>query len=145
MYVCYHTKTSDSKKCDNQPITNSKVHNQDQNFLEMKHPASIKSKLAILWSHLFPNVKDFIVTLMTTFFILYVLVQLKNNGNTGNKVNQQISSYKVKYPKIISKVEILQSSNFTYIWLLNKPYENEVILTGQNPNAASLLIFCMLL
>ena len=98
----------------------------------MKHPASIKSKLAILWSHLFPNVKDFIVTLVTTFFILYVLVQLKNNGNTGNKVNQQISSYKVKYPKIISKVEILQSSNFAYIWLLNKPYENEVIFAGQN-------------
>ena len=29
---------------------------------------SIKSKLAVLWSHLFPNIKDFIVTLVTTLF-----------------------------------------------------------------------------
>ena len=27
----------------------------------------------------------------------------------------------------------LQSWTFAYIWLLNKPYVNEVTLTGQNP------------
>ena len=27
----------------------------------------------------------------------------------------------------------IQPLNFAYVWLLNKPYENEVFLTGQNP------------
>ena len=31
------------------------------------------------------------------------------------------------------EVCIVQLPTFPYIWLLNKPYENEVTLTGQNP------------
>ena len=32
----------------------------------------------------------------------------------------------------LKNVENIQPSNFAYIWLLNKPYENEVTLAGQN-------------
>ena len=53
---------------------------------------SIKSKLAIFWSHVFPNVKDFIVTLLTTVFVLYVMVQLKKkSGHTASAKNQKIA------------------------------------------------------
>ena len=32
-----------------------------------------------------------------------------------------------------SKTDNVQLLTFAYIWLLNKPYENEVTLTGENP------------
>ena len=39
----------------------------------------------------------------------------------------------------ISPIDYIQSLNFAYKQLLNKPYENEVNLTGQNPP----LQFCL--
>ena len=38
---------------------------------------------------------------------------------------------------------VIQLWTFAYVRLLDKPYENQIILTGQNPplNAASLLKF----
>ena len=41
-------------------------------------------KLNLLWSHLFPNVKDFLVTMITTLIVLFVLLTMSRDRNGRN-------------------------------------------------------------
>ena len=68
---------------------------------------SIKSKLAIFWSHVFPNVKDFIVTLLTTVFVLYVMVQLKNKKSDHTAKNQKIDVASRSSSKLIVDLQVV--------------------------------------
>ena len=89
----------------------------------------------VLWVH---SLKD--------FFPFWVCLSTERKCVGGNiwviwhVWNKSIKIYRWnwfydKFNKELQPQCLIQPWNFAYIWVLNKPYENEVTLTEQNPRS----------
>ena len=64
------------------PILSTKMTSSTEEKIMKSNSMIIKLKL--LWSHLFPNVKDFLVTMITTLMVLFVLLTMSRDRNSRN-------------------------------------------------------------